>query len=101
MVSTISADLLGRIEVLVDLGLVTLSLDRATPTLSPGETQRLRIATQLRAGLFGVIYVLDEPSAGLHPADVQPLIEVLHSKRKEIPSLWWSTIWMWFAVHSG
>lgn len=83
VVSTISADLLGRIEVLVDLGLGYLSLDRATPTLSPGETQRLRIATQLRAGLFGVIYVLDEPSAGLHPADVQPLIEVLSALKAE------------------
>ena len=83
VVSTISADLLGRIEVLVELGLGYLSLDRATPTLSPGEMQRLRIATQLRAGLFGVIYVLDEPSAGLHPADVQPLIEVLDALKAE------------------
>ncbi|KGJ72776.1 ABC transporter, partial [Cryobacterium roopkundense] len=46
-------------------------------TLSPGEMQRLRIATQLRSGLFGVIYVLDEPSAGLHPADAEPLLAVL------------------------
>lgn len=81
--SIISADLLGRIQVLVELGLGYLSLDRATPTLSPGEMQRLRIATQLRAGLFGVIYVLDEPSAGLHPADVQPLIEVLDALKAE------------------
>jgi len=83
VVATISADLLSRIEVLVELGLGYLSLDRSTPTLSPGETQRLRIATQLRAGLFGVIYVLDEPSAGLHPADVQPLIEVLAALKAE------------------
>ena len=48
-----------------------------TTTLSPGEVQRLRIATQLRSGLFGVVYVLDEPSAGLHPADAEPLLEVL------------------------
>ncbi|MER2137540.1 MAG: ABC transporter, partial [Arthrobacter sp.] len=47
------------------------------PTLSPGEMQRLRIATQLRSGLFGVVYVLDEPSAGLHPADAEPLLAVL------------------------
>jgi len=74
---TIARDLLGRIEVLLGLGLGYLSLGRATPTLSPGEMQRLRIATQLRSGLFGVIYVLDEPSAGLHPADAEPLMEVL------------------------
>src|SRR5438309_421352 len=50
---------------------------RTTPTLSPGELQRLRLATQLRSGLFGVVYVLDEPSAGLHPADAEPLMTVL------------------------
>jgi excinuclease ABC subunit A len=74
---TITADLLHRITVLLDLGLGYLSLGRSTPTLSPGEMQRLRIATQLRSGLFGVIYVLDEPSAGLHPADAEPLLAVL------------------------
>ncbi|WP_210250487.1 excinuclease ABC subunit UvrA [Arthrobacter yangruifuii] len=74
---TITRDLLGRLEVLIGLGLGYLSLSRATPTLSPGEMQRLRIATQLRSGLFGVIYVLDEPSAGLHPADAEPLLTVL------------------------
>ncbi len=73
----ITADLLHRITVLLDLGLGYLALGRATPTLSPGEMQRLRIATQLRSGLFGVIYVLDEPSAGLHPADAEPLLAVL------------------------
>jgi len=75
--ATISRDLLARIEVLVGLGLGYLSLARSTPTLSPGEMQRLRIATQLRSGLFGVVYVLDEPSAGLHPADAEPLLVVL------------------------
>ncbi len=73
----ICADLVARIEVLLDLGLGYLSLDRASTTLSPGELQRLRIATQLRSGLFGVVYVLDEPSAGLHPADAEPLLDVL------------------------
>ncbi len=73
----ITRDLLQRITVLLDLGLGYLALGRATPTLSPGEMQRLRIATQLRSGLFGVIYVLDEPSAGLHPADAEPLLAVL------------------------
>ncbi len=74
---TLTRDLLQRIEVLLELGLGYLSLGRPTPTLSPGEMQRLRIATQLRSGLFGVIYVLDEPSAGLHPADAEPLLAVL------------------------
>jgi excinuclease ABC subunit A len=74
---TIAKDLVARIAVLVDLGLGYLSVDRSTPTLSPGEMQRLRIATQLRSGLFGVVYVLDEPSAGLHPADAEPLLVVL------------------------
>ena len=73
----IAADLCARIAVLADLGLGYLSLDRTTTTLSPGELQRLRLATQLRSGLFGVVYVLDEPSAGLHPADAEPLMTVL------------------------
>ncbi len=73
----ICADLVARIEVLLDLGLGYLSLGRGSTTLSPGEAQRLRIATQLRSGLFGVVYVLDEPSAGLHPADAEPLLDVL------------------------
>src|SRR5690349_15144583 len=73
----ICADLVARIEVLLDLGLGYLSLGRSSTTLSPGEAQRLRIATQLRSGLFGVVYVLDEPSAGLHPADAEPLLGVL------------------------
>ncbi|MEE4540414.1 excinuclease ABC subunit UvrA [Streptomyces sp. V4-01] len=73
----ISADLVARTQVLLDLGLGYLSLGRRSTTLSPGEAQRLRIATQLRSGLFGVVYVLDEPSAGLHPADTEPLLDVL------------------------
>jgi excinuclease ABC subunit A len=55
--------------------------------VSPGELQRLRLATQLRAGLFGVLYVLDEPSAGLHPADAEPLLEVLDRLRRAGNSL--------------
>ncbi|MET0495379.1 MAG: excinuclease ABC subunit UvrA [Actinoplanes sp.] len=73
----ICADLVARVEVLLELGLGYLSLGRSSTTLSPGEAQRLRIATQLRSGLFGVVYVLDEPSAGLHPADAAPLLHVL------------------------
>ncbi len=83
----IAADLVARIAVLVDLGLGYLSLHRRTPTVSPGELQRLRLATQLRAGLFGVLYVLDEPSAGLHPADAEPLLEVLDRLRRAGNSL--------------
>ena len=62
---------------LLDLGLGYLSLERSTPTLSPGELQRLRLATQVRSNLFGVVYVLDEPSAGLHPADTEALLVAL------------------------
>ncbi|MER6179702.1 excinuclease ABC subunit UvrA [Streptomyces sp. NPDC001652] len=70
-------DLASRIAPVLELGLGYLSLDRSTPTLSAGELQRLRLATQLRSGLFGVVYVLDEPSAGLHPADTEALLTVL------------------------
>ncbi|MFD8231333.1 ATP-binding cassette domain-containing protein [Streptomyces sp. NPDC059696] len=70
-------DLRSRIAPVVELGLGYLSLDRPAPTLSAGELQRLRLATQLRSGLFGVVYVLDEPSAGLHPADTEALLTVL------------------------
>ncbi|APR74849.1 Excinuclease ABC subunit A [Minicystis rosea] len=73
----IAEDLLARIRVLLDLGLGYLSLERSTPTLSPGELQRLRLGTQVRSNLFGVVYVLDEPSAGLHPADTEALLRAL------------------------
>ena len=73
----IAEDLLGRNLVLLDLGLGYLTLERSTPTLSPGELQRLRLATQVRSNLFGVVYVLDEPSAGLHPADTEALLRAL------------------------
>ncbi|MFI5241658.1 MAG: excinuclease ABC subunit UvrA [Gemmatimonadales bacterium] len=73
----IAQDLGARLKVLLDLGLSYLSLERSTPTLSPGELQRLRLATQVRSNLFGVVYVLDEPSAGLHPADTEALLVAL------------------------
>ncbi len=73
----IAEDLAARLNVLLDLGLGYLSLERSTPTLSPGELQRLRLATQVRSNLFGVVYVLDEPSAGLHPADTEALLRAL------------------------
>jgi excinuclease ABC subunit A len=77
VVQRIVEDLAGRLEVLLDLGLGYLTLERSTPTLSPGELQRLRLATQVRSNLFGVVYVLDEPSAGLHPADTEALLRAL------------------------
>ena len=67
----------ARLEVLMELGLGYLSLERSTPTLSPGELQRLRLGTQVHSNLFGVVYVLDEPSAGLHPADTEALLRTL------------------------
>jgi excinuclease ABC subunit A len=73
----IAADLTTRLAVLLDLGLGYLALERSTPTLSPGELQRLRLATQVRSNLFGVVYVLDEPSAGLHPNDTEALLRAL------------------------
>lgn len=77
----LAGDLLVRVETMERLGLGYLSLDRSTPTLSPGELQRLRLATQLGSHLFGVVYVLDEPTAGLHPADGEALFEALQRLR--------------------
>ncbi|MBT1188262.1 excinuclease ABC subunit UvrA [Streptomyces sp. CJ_13] len=73
----LAEDLRARIAPVTELGLGYLSLDRTAPSLSAGELQRLRLATQLKSGLFGVVYVLDEPSAGLHPADTEALLTVL------------------------
>jgi excinuclease ABC subunit A len=73
----IAQEIVARLSVLFDLGLGYLTLERSTPTLSPGELQRLRLATQVHSNLFGVVYVLDEPSAGLHPSDTQALLRVL------------------------
>jgi excinuclease ABC subunit A len=73
----IAEDFVARLQVMLDLGLGYLTIERSTPTLSPGELQRLRLATQVRSNLFGVVYVLDEPSAGLHPADTEALLRAL------------------------
>ena len=83
----IAQDLCARLAVLLDLGLGYLALERSTPTLSPGELQRLRLATQLYSNLFGVVYVLDEPSAGLHPSDTEALLKALHSLKRAGNSL--------------
>ncbi|MEY9907657.1 excinuclease ABC subunit A [Catenulispora sp. MAP12-49] len=77
--------LIGNLEehlkTLTELGLGYLGTDRTTSTLSGGEFQRLHLATQLGSGLFGVLYVLDEPSAGLHPADTELLLTALQRLR--------------------
>ncbi len=78
----IAANVLARVTSLQRLGLGYLSLDRGTPTLSSGELQRLRLATQIRSNLFGVVYVLDEPSAGLHPADNEALMQALQELKE-------------------
>jgi excinuclease ABC subunit A len=67
----------ARLRFLLDVGLTYLSLDRASGTLSGGEAQRIRLATQIGSGLVGVLYVLDEPSIGLHQRDNHRLIETL------------------------
>ena len=77
----IARDVLSRIDTLQSLGLGYLALERTTTTLSAGEMQRLRLATQIRSNLFGVVYVLDEPSAGLHPADNEALFTALDNLR--------------------
>jgi excinuclease ABC subunit A len=84
---TIVNDLLSRIALLTELGLDYLAMDRPTGTLSTGELQRLRLTTQLRCGLFGVVYVLDEPSAGLHPADTEALLKMLRQLKDNGNSL--------------
>ena len=71
----------GRLGFLTNVGLHYLALDRAAPTLSGGEAQRIRLASQVGAGLVGVLYILDEPSIGLHPRDNERLIATLQRLR--------------------
>jgi excinuclease ABC subunit A len=71
------AEALARLTALGEVGLGYLTLDRRAATLSGGELQRLRLASQLGSGLRGVTYVLDEPTVGLHPRDTRPLLKVL------------------------
>ena len=83
----IATDLLkeiqGRLWFLMNVGLHYLTLDRTAPTLSGGESQRIRLASQIGAGLRGVVYVLDEPSIGLHPRDNQHLLTTLKHLRDQ------------------
>src|SRR5207237_1914989 len=74
-------ELRGRIGFLLNVGLHYLSLDRSAPTLSGGETQRIRLAGQIGCGLVGVLYILDEPSIGLHPRDNERLLRSLETLR--------------------
>ena len=70
-----------RLKFLIDVGLEYLTLDRSSSTLSGGEMQRIRLATQIGSGLTGVLYVLDEPTIGLHPRDNERLIATLKGLR--------------------
>jgi len=71
----------ARLGFLRDIGLGYLTLDRASATLSGGETQRIRLATMIGSGLMGVLYICDEPTIGLHPADIHRLINTLKKLR--------------------
>ena len=73
----------GRLTFLANVGLEYLSLNRAAPTLSGGESQRIRLASQIGAGLCDVVYVLDEPSIGLHPRDNNHLLRTLQQLRNQ------------------
>ena len=70
-----------RLSFLINVGLSYLTLDRSAVTLSGGEAQRIRLATQIGSQLMGVLYILDEPSIGLHPRDNNRLIKTLKSLR--------------------
>jgi len=76
-------ELLSRLHFLNQIGLGYLSLERSAPTLSGGEAQRVRLARQIGSGLTGVLYVLDEPTTGLHPEDCQTLMSSLTDLKKK------------------
>ncbi len=71
----------GRLQFLLDVGLYYLTLDRSAPSLSGGEAQRIRLASQIGCGLVGVLYILDEPSIGLHQRDNDKLVDTLFNLR--------------------
>lgn len=81
MLTPVLTDMPVRLERIIDVGLGYLSLDRQTVSLSGGEAQRLRLASLLGSGLTGVLYILDEPTTGLHPRDTSGLIRVLMQLR--------------------
>jgi excinuclease ABC subunit A len=85
-------EIASRLQFLEEVGLGYLSLDRAAPSLSGGEAQRIRLAAQLGSNLQGVCYVLDEPTIGLHPRDNQILLDACASSAtRAIRWWWWST----------
>ena len=77
----VAREIRNRLQFLVDVGLDYLTLARPAPTLSGGEAQRIRLAAQVGSGLCGVLYVLDEPTIGLHPRDNRRLLDALHKLR--------------------
>jgi excinuclease ABC subunit A len=79
--SEVLKEIRGRVGFLLNVGLDYLSLDRTAPTLSGGEAQRIRLAGQIGSGLVGVLYILDEPSIGLHPRDNERLLASLQKLR--------------------
>ncbi|MGF1578795.1 MAG: excinuclease ABC subunit UvrA [Gemmataceae bacterium] len=81
VVGELLREIQNRLQFLVDVGLDYLTLSRKTPTLSGGESQRIRLASQIGSGLTGVLYVLDEPTIGLHPRDNRRLLEALNRLR--------------------
>src|SRR5207244_2813510 len=78
---TIVREVTTRLELLIAIGLDYLSLNRRSATLSGGESQRIRLSSQIGSGLMGMLYVLDEPSIGLHPKDNVKMIETLKRLR--------------------
>ena len=82
-----------RLRFLLNVGIDYLSLNRSSQSLSGGEAQRIRLATQIGSQLVNVLYILDEPSIGLHQRDNQRLIASLHQLRTQATqSLWWNMI---------
>lgn len=81
IVDRLIQEITSRLSFLLDVGLGYLTLNRSARTLSGGEGQRIRLATQIGSALSGVLYILDEPSIGLHPRDNTKLIETLHKLR--------------------
>ena len=76
----ITKEISSRLNFLSDVGLDYLTINRSADTLSGGEAQRIRLASQIGSGLVGVLYVLDEPSIGLHQRDNQKLLNLQHSQ---------------------
>ena len=77
IIGELNKEILKRLKFLIDVGLGYITLSRKAKTLSGGEAQRIRLATQIGSGLTGVTYVLDEPTIGLHPRDNDKLIKTL------------------------